>query len=130
MNAIFNGLIFCFILLFSYLVFRSINSNTIEGLENQSSSADVASIAGKSASYAEDIKDLVTKKQDVLLIGKYRRDYENAIINASDLVDTLMLEEVMSIDTNKPYKSLEKLNILKNSKQSLDDTMKFLDKSK
>jgi hypothetical protein len=127
MNAMINGLIFVCILFFSYLVFRSINSNTIEGLENQTSSS---SIAGKTASYAEDIKELVTKKQDVLLIGKYRRDYENAIINVSDLVDTLMLEQVMSIDTNNPYKSLEQLNILQNAKQSLDDTMKFLDKSK
>lgn len=130
MNAINNILIFCSILFFSYLVFRNINSNTIEGLENQSSSAGVASIAGKTAAYAEDMKELVTKKQDVLLIGKYRRDYENAIINASDLVDTLMLEQAMTIDTNKPYKSLEQLNILRNAKQSLDDTMKFLDKSK
>jgi hypothetical protein len=126
MNVLINGLIFSCILFFSYLIFRNISSSSntsiIEGLENQT--------AGKAASFAEEIKDLTTKKQDVLLISKYRRDYENAIINTSDLVDTLMLEQTMAIDKNKPYEYLEKLNVLYNAKQSLNETMKFVDKSK
>lgn len=126
MNVLINGLIFSCILFFSYLIFRNIssgsNTSIIEGLENQT--------AGKAASFAEEIKELTTKKQDVLLISKYRRDYENAIINTSDLVDTLMLEQTMAIDKNKPYEYLEKLNVLYNAKQSLNETMKFVDKSK
>ena len=126
MNVLINGLIFSCILFFSYLIFRNTSSGSnmsiIEGLENQT--------AGKAASFAEEIKELTTKKQDVLLISKYRRDYENAIINTSDLVDTLMLEQTMAIDKNKPYEYLEKLNVLYNAKQSLNETMKFVDKSK
>ena len=98
MNVLINGLIFSCILFFSYLIFRNTSSGSnmsiIEGLENQT--------AGKAASFAEEIKELTTKKQDVLLISKYRRDYENAIINTSDLVETLMLEQTMAIDKNKP----------------------------
>jgi len=107
--------------------------NTREGMENNDppsySSASIG-IAGRAAAYGQDMKDLVTKNQDVLLISKYRRDYENAIINVSDLVDNLMLEQTLTIDTNNPYEGLEKLNILYNSKQSLNETMKFVDKSK
>jgi hypothetical protein len=49
----------------------------------------------------------------VLLVNKYRTDYENAILKADDMVDILMLEQVLSINTSKPdHTTFEKIGPL------------------
>ena len=92
-------IVICFII---YLIFRNINFQ--EGLENSSSSTTSTTstsnnssssntsitngIAGSAQSYAADIKSETIRNQDVLLISKYRKDYENVILNADDLINT------------------------------------------
>ena len=71
--------------------------------------------------------------QDGLLIDKYRKDYENSIINLDDFVSMLMLKQVLSIKPNDPnpkanIEILASLNVLKNSKDALNSVMTFLDK--
>ena len=70
-----------------------------------------------------------TQIQDTLLISKYRTDYENVITDMDDLVDNLMLKTVLSVDPSNPQKTLDELNSLNESKTSLENVMKFIDKS-
>lgn len=88
--------------------------------------------AGSSASYATAIKSLTVKLQDELLISKYRKEYESVIINMDDYIGYLMIQQVLNIKTDADIKtkidSINTLNILKNSKESLNATMAFLDK--
>jgi hypothetical protein len=65
----------------------------------------------------------------MVLISKYRTDYETVIINLSDLVDNLMLQTALTIDQSKPHDGLAKLVGLNNAKAALNNVMKFIDKT-
>ena len=99
-----------------------------EGLENQNVNGEAA----LAANYAASIKAQAVQIQDSLLISKYRKDYENVIINMDDYLNMLMLKTVLNIDTNSDVKtqlsSLTNLNTLSTAKKSLNETMIFLDK--
>lgn len=107
----------------------------VEGLTNQTDSTGVISAtsgeAGTSTSYAASIKAQAVKLQDELLISKYRKDYENAIINLDDYVSFLMLKQTLNMKTDGDIKSsiesINTLNSLNSAKASLNATMKFLD---
>ena len=131
-------IVICFII---YLIFRNINFQ--EGLENSSSSTTSTTstsnnssssntsitngIAGSAQSYAADIKSETIRNQDVLLISKYRKDYENVILNADDLINTLMLETTLSMNKKNPLPSLDKLVKLNSAKAALNSVMKYVD---
>jgi hypothetical protein len=122
----------CFV---AYLLFRNID--TREGLENptdnkttSASSSITSGVAGNAESYAANIKSTTIKNQDMLLITKYRKDYENSILNVDDLINTLMLQTALSVDTANPMPSLEKLNQLNSARGALNSVMKFVDSSK
>jgi len=85
-------------------------------------------IAGNAASYGAQIKAATIKLQDTFLISKYRSDYETVILNLDDLVDSLMLKTVLSIDTNNPGDSVKKLADMNQAKIALNTVMKFVDK--
>jgi hypothetical protein len=98
--------------------------NTLEGFTNGE--------AGQASAYATSVKTSGTKLLDVLLISKYRSDYENTILNMDDYVKALMLDTVLNIDTSNKdavIASLTKLNTLNNSLDSLNNVMKFVDKN-
>jgi hypothetical protein len=98
----------------------------IEGMTNNTGEA------GTSASYAAAIKSQVVKLQDELLISKYRKDYESAIINLDDYAGYLMLKQILNIkldgDMKTNVETLNNINILKEAKDSLNAAMTFLDK--
>ena len=98
----------------------------IEGMTNNTGEA------GTSASYAAAIKAQVVKLQDELLISKYRKDYESAIINLDDYAGYLMLKQILNIkldgDMKTNVETLNNINILKEAKDSLNAAMTFLDK--
>ena len=130
MKHLFNLLIFFAMCLLVYLVFR--NQGVIEGLENagQSTSSNATGIGGGAADYVTRLKDAVTKKTDILLVSKYRTEYEKAIVSADDMINTLMLEQVLSLDTNKPnIQSFVNIANLSQAKDGLNKVMKFVDKS-
>lgn len=123
---------------FIYYVVKclQLQSTLIEGLTNESpdtvASPSSNGVAGNAANYAAAIKSQVVKLQDELLVSKYRKDYENAIIAMDDLVSILMLKQVLSMKANdaNPKANIEmlgSLNVLKNSKDALNSTMKYLD---
>ncbi len=110
----------------------------IEGLENNSSSASTAAVAGSgaagsAATYGNTIKSLTVKMQDEHLVPKYRKDYENIIINMDDYVNMLMLKQVLNLNLNNAddksnIEAITKIATLKSAKDALNDVMKFVDK--
>jgi hypothetical protein len=118
-----------------------VQTSVIEGLTNaDTSTTDTTStstttnngVAGNAENYAASIKAKTVQLQDELLISKYRKDYESTIINMDDYINMLMLKQVLSMNSNNTNQKaniemLNSLNILKNSKDALNTTMKFLD---
>ena len=108
------------------------NINIIEGLTNEGGTTSRNGEAGSAASYADGIKAQVVKIQDELLVSKYRKDYENTIINMDDLVGTMMIKQIQNMtiggsDSKALISSLNNLNTLKAAKDSLNVAMKHLD---
>lgn len=131
-------IIVCFFIIYMATKMFQLQASVIEGLTNADGTISTATPsvssgeAGTSASYAASIKAQVVKLQDELLISKYRKDYEAAIINLDDFVGYMMIKQVLNMKLNGDMKSniesINILNILKNSKESLNATMSFLDK--
>jgi len=137
----------CFV---AYMLFRNLNFNLKEGMTTDASGNLISSavdssgsttgstsastsgttgIAGGAQTYAANIKSMAIKNQDVLLITKYRTDYENAILNLDDLINTMMLQTALSINTSNPTASLEKLVQMNSARSALNSVMKFIDTS-
>ena len=139
-TTITNLCIFFGICFFAYLVFRNLNmysSNIIEGMTTDTSSTDPSGntsqtngIAGNAAGYAAQLKSLVIKSQDQLLISKYRSDYENAVLNLDDYLNNMMLQTALTVNQNNPQISIAKLAQMQQAKVALNSTMKFIDSSK
>lgn len=129
-----NLFLFMGIIFVVYLLFRNFNFDIKEGLENKTDTTTKTTvaapnngIAGNAASYGASIKAASIKSQDYLLISKYRADYETAILNFDDLINSLMLETALSVDINNPDLSIEKLSKMNNAKLALNNVMKFVD---
>lgn len=107
------------------------SGNVISSTSSSSSTSTSTSngIAGSAQNYAANIKSMTIKNQDVLLISKYRTDYENAILNLDDLINTMMLQTALTVDNSKPMSSLEKLVQLNSARGALNNVMKFIDAS-
>jgi hypothetical protein len=127
-----------FVLFVSYLVYSTFFFKKREGLETatattSSSSSSANGIAGNAATYAATIKQKTVNLNDTLLISKYRKDYETQILNIDDLVNSMMLNTVASIDTssaNTPSKMIESMKLLNEmsaAKESLNKVMKFVE---
>ena len=116
-----------------------VQSSVIEGLTNaetttstttttDTTTAPANGIAGNAAAYAASIKAKTVQLQDELLISKYRKDYEAAIINMDDYVSMMMLQQVLSLSSKvSPNAVFQTLYMLKSAKDGLNDTMKYLD---
>ena len=134
MKHLFNILLFIAIGFVVYMLFRK--SATMEGLENatlESTSTNITGVAGGAADYVTRLTNVVTQKKDKLLIDKYRTDYEDAILQADELINVTMLEQVLSLDTSKPEKNIRTfMNIayLSQSKEGLNKVMNFIDNGK
>jgi len=137
MNKLLINLLFIVaICLVSYLLFRNLDfkegmaSNSSTNIVNNLSTSTSNGIAGSAQNYAANIKSETIKNQDMLLISKYRKDYENAILNLDDLINTMMLETALSVKNTDPMTSLKKLNDLNSARGALNSVMKFVDSSK
>ena len=121
-------IIVSFFIIYMVVKMFQLQSNVIEGLTNP----DTYGETGTAANYSANIKSKVIKLQDELLITKYRKEYESAIINLDDYIGYLMIKQVLNMKLDDDMKSniasINALNILKNSKESLNATMTFLDK--
>jgi hypothetical protein len=111
----------CFI---GFVLFK--NLPTREGMTNKSPTTE-GGIAGNSSSYAATLKAETIKHQDVLLISKYRSEYESAILNLDDLINNLMLNEALTVDPSNPLSSIDSLAKMQQAKVALNSVMKFVD---
>uniref|UniRef100_A0A6C0DIS9 Uncharacterized protein n=1 Tax=viral metagenome TaxID=1070528 RepID=A0A6C0DIS9_9ZZZZ len=128
MNKLLTNVFFIVaICVLAYLIFNNLNFR--EGMETNTTSSDsnAKGVAGGAQSYSAAIKSMTIKNQDVLLVSKYRTDYENTVLNLDDLINTMMLQTTLSIDTSKPMDSLEKLVKLNSAKSALNNVMKYID---
>ena len=134
-----------FFIIYMVVKMFHLQTSVIEGLTNadvtiisgsdalsSDSTAPSSGEAGTAASYAAAVKAQVVKLQDELLVAKYRKDYEAAIINLDDYIGYLMIKQTLNMKLNGDIKAnieaINNLNILKSSKESLNSTMAFLDK--
>ena len=132
-------LIVCFFIIHIVVKMFHLQTSVMEGLTNNTeatttnTSSNTNGVAGASASYAASIKAQVVKLQDELLISKYRKDYENVIINMDDLINNMMLNTILNYkstgDLNKDTEMIDNLNKLNNAKTSLNSVMKFVDRT-
>ena len=126
-----NLFMFLAICFATYIIFRGLNFNLInkEGMTN--STSDISSsnngIAGNAAGYGATIKAETVKMQDEFLISKYRKDYENIILNLDDYINFLMLKTSLSIDKSNPEQAISKLSEMNQAKLALNNVMKFVD---
>jgi hypothetical protein len=101
-----------------------------EGLENMEDKTTVGdNEAAASTSFVAALKAKTIQMQDELLIGKYRKQYEDAIINMDDYAGFLMMKEILNtkMEPENFIKTASNLNTLRTLKDSLNATMKFLD---
>jgi len=129
---LFMFLAICFV---AYVLFRNLNLNLNfkEGLDNNTSTTTTPSttvtsgIAGDAAAYAATIKAETVKLQDTFLITKYRKDYENVILNLDDYANALMLKTALNIDKNNPIGTIYQISLINQGKIGLNSVMKFID---
>jgi hypothetical protein len=131
-------LIVCFFIIYMVVKMFHLQTSVIEGLTNGSDNTNTSTVtpasgeAGTATSYAAAIKAQSVKLQDELLIAKYRKDYEAAIINLDDYIGYLMIKQSLNMkpagDIKSNLDAINALNILKSAKESLNATMTFLDK--
>lgn len=130
-KVLMNFILFLAVTFMLYFIFRSFN--VIEGMTtsntNETNATGSNGVAGNAANYTAEIKAQTIRMQDMLLITKYRKDYEATIIALDEMVDLLMLRTALSIDNANPEKSLQSLVNLNQSKAALNNVMKFVDKS-
>lgn len=129
--------VFAFLLLVIYVIYNLINVKIKEGLEMDNNLKSITSdkdtgLTNKSEAFATKIKTTNIKLQDKLLINKYKQNYEKVILNMDDLINTLMLEKLLSININHKSKmmaTLDEINTLAESKNNLNTIIKFVDKN-
>jgi hypothetical protein len=122
-TSIIYFLLFCFLL----FIFFKKSETFVESMTNNNS--DGNGIAGNAQSFASTIKNKTIQNMDEFLITKYRKDYENVILNLDDYVNTLLLKTSLEFDTTQPMMTIDKLGKLNESKQALNTIMKFIDKA-
>jgi preprotein translocase subunit SecG len=129
-KQILNLLIF---IIFCFVVYVFFKHSTIEGMttDTDASSNTITTsslgVAGNAQTYAANIKTAFIKNQDVLLISKYRTDYENAVLNLDDFINSNMLLTALNIDLTNPNSGLQTLARLNETKSALNNVMKYID---
>ena len=129
-------IIVCFFIIYMAVNMFHLQTKVIEGLttgsDSETTTAPSSGEAGSAASYAAAVKAQVVKLQDELLISKYRKDYEAAIINLDDYFGFSMIRLALNLKMNDDNKAnfeiIGKLNALKGARDALNATMAFLDK--
>jgi len=126
-------IVFCLAIIYYFGQCMSFNTSIIEGLENADKKPDTVTtpaggVGANAAQFAENIKAMTVKMQDELLVDKYKADYEKVILATDEMIDMMMLKILLTMKPDAPIASLQSITIYKNSKDALNDVMKFVDK--
>jgi hypothetical protein len=135
--------IIIFVCFLAYICVKSLTLQTsiIEGLTNGGDDRDgdgVSDGAGENfgsgaATFSTKISARMAQLKDRLNIDKYRKDYENVIIHLDEYISGIMLGDVLSLSSNNISKDeivkvMERMNVLKQGKDSLNVLMAGIDK--
>jgi hypothetical protein len=127
-----NGIII-FICFLAYICVKSLTFQTsiIEGLTNNDGGGE--NIGSGAATFSTKISARTAQLKDRLNIEKYRKDYENVIIHLDDYITGIMLGDILSmnadnISQDEVVKMMERINVLKQGKESLNVIMAGVDK--
>lgn len=127
--------IFTLILFFIYIVSCVLNTqnNIIEGLTNQKKPLNIQD--DLFSNLDKHLKENNDRLSDSLLIKKYKRQYEDSIIEIDTNTELKILQltilygnALSNKDDKEAKKYLEEINLLQNLKTSLKNTMKHVDK--
>jgi hypothetical protein len=125
--------IFAILIVIIYVIYNLINVKIKEGMKgnlNIDLNSHDNGVTDKADVFASKIKSTNIKKQDKLLINKYKQNYEQIILNMDDLINTLMLEKLLYVNVNNKGEMMETLkdiNSLSESKNNLNTIIKFVD---
>jgi len=123
MNYITTGILIVIVTYIILTIYSKIGIRVVEGLTTMTATG----VAGSAPTYSETIKSKATQLQDILLISKYRQDYENIIINMEDYVNLLIVQQILNLPLDGSMTSFTNIGALQQSKQALNDAMKFID---
>jgi hypothetical protein len=122
-SAILTFIILAYLII-SYLT-PNTEDNTIEGFSTQMTGSGVSSIEA-----VERIKTMVQKEKDIFLIPKYYKNYEQIILQAEELLNIQMLNQVIALINNGAAQStITSIVSLKQAKDALADVMKYNDEA-
>lgn len=122
-SAILTFIILAYLII-SYLT-PNTEDNTIEGFSTQMTGSGVSSIEA-----VERIKTMVQKEKDIFLIPKYYKNYEQIILQAEELLNIQMLNQVIALINNGATQStITSIVSLKQAKDALADVMKYNDEA-
>ena len=122
------------VIIIAYLLMKIFNmyASKREGIENMNNDESIPIEKAALESLNATIQSKITMLDDELMLKKYKTQYETTIINMDDYINLLMIQEIANTKydsgIDKTIKNLEKLNILKASKESLNTAMVYLDK--
>jgi hypothetical protein len=124
--------IFLFLLIVLSFFFFKMYQPQIEGMKNNDKENNNTGHGINSTKYDEQLKINHHNMKDKLNIKENRSNYENIIIDMSDYLDGLMLNELLSINPSsitspKIMETIENINKMSSGKQNLNKIMKYLD---
>ena len=103
------------------------DTTTTDTTTSSSMPSSATGIAGNASTYASNLKAASVKMGDTLLISKYRKDYEDSILNAEELISNIMLTTTLSLNPSNPHEGIKKLVALNEAKTALNSVMKYID---
>lgn len=127
-------IVVAFFVLYMIARFAKIQRNVVEGLTNNKNS-DKSMIDVMAEGNIKELKSLNQKLDDSLRIDKYRKDYEDMLIDLDDYINGVLLREIAFLsndikdtkETNQMIETIPRLNELYKFKENLNTTMDYID---
>jgi hypothetical protein len=121
-----------FLIIVAFLFFKTYRYQ-IEGMTNNDKENNT-SHGINSSKLTEQLKVEHHNIKDKLNIKQHRTHYENTIIDMSDYLDGLMLNELLSLSPasltpQKIMNTIENINKMSSGKQNLNKIMKYVDEN-
>jgi hypothetical protein len=122
-SAILTFIILAYLII-SYLTPEP-EDKSIEGFAIQGTGPGVSSIQA-----VDKIKTMVQKQKDIFLIPKYNKNYEQIILQAEELLNIQMLNQVVALTNGGATEDIvASIVSLKQAKDALSDVMKYNDEA-
>ena len=89
----------------------------------------------KSAQVSQGIGEAATKQSDILLISKYRKNYESIVDNMKKYIGSNVVQLMLQVDSSSPtltdanLKVFNDINTLKTTYNHLDSILTYIDEA-